>query len=276
MPAAHAPDSSAASRAAALLHEAWVTGRQLDGLPEEVRPRDEAAAYRVQRALDAHLGRPVGWKLGATSAAAQQSLGVPGPFYARLFEGHLVPDGGTLPGLPATMGIAEAEFAFVLGRDLPASGAPYGRSDVLAAIAELRPAIEVPESRYVDVKAAGGAQLVADAGCGRWIVLGAPAAAFDPDALPGTAVSVAVNGEEVARGSGAAVLGNPVDALAWLASALAAAGLGLRAGDVVMTGASAPPNPVRAGDLVEAAFAGLGSVSVALPGAPGGPAGPAA
>ncbi len=261
-------EATADTRAAALLHDAWVLGQQLDGLPADVRPQDEAAAYRVQRALDAHLGTPVGWKLGATSAAAQQSLGVPGPFYARLFAGHVMPNGGTLPGVPATMGIAEAEFAFVVGRDLPPAGAPYGRADVLAAIAELRPAIEIPESRYADFKAAGGAQLVADAGCGRWIVLGPPCPAFDADSLAAATVAVSVNGEEVAQGSGAAVLGSPVAALEWLANALAAAGLGLAAGDIVMTGASAPPNPVRAGDRVEASFAGIGRVSVTLPAAP--------
>ena len=257
--------TATSSRAARALYDAWQTARPLAGLPEAIRPRDEAAGYRVQRAFDELLGTPVGWKIGATSEAAQRALGVPGPFYGRLFDRFLVADGVTLPALPATMLLAEAEFAFRLGRDLPSERAPFARDDVLAAVAALVPAIEIPESRFSDFAAAGAAQLIADAACARYIVLGAPCTDWDPEALASHSVTISVNGLEAARGSGGNVLGNPCTALVWLANELARAGQVLRAGDIVMSGACAAPNPIRGGDHVEADFGALGRVAVTMP-----------
>ena len=254
-----------ARRAALALYDAWQTAGQLDGLPEAIRPQDEAAGYRVQRALDELLGTPVGWKIGATGEAAQRLLGVPGPFYGRLFERFLVAAGETLPALPATMLVGEAEFAFRLGRDLPAERAPFSRDDVVAAVAALVPAIEIPESRFIDFRTVGPAELVADAACARFVILGAPCTDWDPDALASHAVTISVNGLEAARGSGGAVLGNPCAALVWLANALARAGQGLGAGDIVMSGSCAAPNPITGGDRMEADFGVLGRVAVTMP-----------
>lgn len=251
--------------AARALYTAWQTGCPLDGLPDSLRPADVAAGYRVQRALDELLGTPVGWKIGATGEGAQQLLGVAGPFYGRLFESFVVADGGTLPALPATMFIAEAEFAFRLGSDLPAEQAPFSRSDVLAAVAAVVPALELPDSRFGDFRALGAPQLVADDACARFIVLGPACTDWDPDALANHAVTILVNGLEAARGNGGTVLGNPCTALVWLANELAATGLSLRAGDIVMSGSCAVPNTIRAGDYLEADFGTLGRVSVTLP-----------
>lgn len=256
---------TAAQRTAGAIHAAWNGSGLLDGLPQELRPRDEAEGYRVQRALDGLLGTPVGWKIGATNKAAQQLLGVGGPFYGRLFEGFLVTAGGAAPALSASMRIAEAEFAFRLGRDLPAGQAPFSRDDVLAVVSELIPAIELPDSRFADFRAGGAPQLIADDACARYVVLGAPCTSWDPDALADHPVTVLVNGAEAARGNGGNVLGNPCNALVWLANALAPAGFGLRAGDVVMSGSTALPNPIGAGDVVDADFGALGRVRVMLP-----------
>lgn len=254
-----------ARTAATALYDAWQSTQLLDGLPDSLRPGDDAAGYRVQRALDELLGTPVGWKIGATGEPAQKLLGVPGPIYGRLFESFLVADGGVLPALPATMLIAEAEFAFRLGRDLPVERAPFSRADVLAAVAALVPAIEVPDSRFSNFRTVGPHQLIADAACARFIVLGAPCTDWDPDALAGHSVLISVNGLEVARGSGGSVLGNPCTALVWLANELAATGLALRAGDIVLSGSCAVPNPIGGGDRVEADFGALGRVAVSVP-----------
>lgn len=254
-----------AERTARAIHAAWQESRLLDGLPEELRPRDEAEGYRAQRALDELRGRPVGWKIGATNEAAQRSVGVAGPFYGRLFADCLVAAGGSAPALASSMRIAEAEFAFRLARDLPADQAPFSRAGVVAAVAELIPAIELPDSRFVDPRAGGAPQLIADGACARFVVLGAPCTDWAPDALADHAVTVLVNGAAAARGSGGNVLGNPCNALVWLANALAQAGLCLRAGDIVITGSAALPNPIGAGDVVDADFGTLGRVRVALP-----------
>lgn len=256
-----------AERTARTIHAAWQESRLLDGLPEELRPRDEAEAYRAQRALDELHGSPVGWKIGATNESAQRSLGVGGPFYGRLFEDCLVTAGESAPALASSMRIAEAEFAFRLARDLPSDQAPFSRADIVAAVSELIPAIELPDSRFVDPLAGGVPQLIADRACARFVVLGAPCTDWDPDALADHGVTMLVNGAEAARGSGGNVLGNPCNALVWLANALAqiGAGLCLRAGDIVITGSAALPNPIAAGDVVDADFGTLGRVRVTLP-----------
>jgi len=157
------------------------------------------------------------------------------------------------------MKVAEAEFAFRMGTPLPKRAAAYGVSEVLAAVASLHPAIEVPDSRYNDFTRVGAAQLIADTACACWFVLG-PATRVDWRALDLARHSVAAyrNGALAGQGSGANVLGDPRSALAWIANELSTYGDGLRAGDVVITGTCLTPVPVSAGDSVKADFGEFG------------------
>jgi 2-keto-4-pentenoate hydratase len=130
---------------------------------------------------------------------------------------------------------------------------------MLAAVASLHPAIEVPDSRYEDFTRVGAAQLIADVACACWFVIG-PATRADWRAIDLSQHRVATyrNGAVAGQGSGGNVLGDPRSALAWIANELCAYGDGLRAGDVVMTGTCLTPVPVSAGDNIKADFGKFG------------------
>ena len=176
------------------------------------------------------------------------------------------PDGATLSMAGNRMAVAEAEFVFVMARDLPPREAPFTRAEVMDAVAELHLGIEVPNSRFVDFTAAGEAQLIADNACAHEFVLGprveVPWRAID---LSRHAVHATVEG--TARryerdGIGANVLGDPRIALTWLANELSGLGVTLAAGQFVTTGTCVVPLEIEAGDVVVADFGVLGSTSV--------------
>jgi 2-keto-4-pentenoate hydratase len=175
----------------------------------------------------------------------------------------LVPSGAQLDAAALTMRVAEAEFAFRMARDLPAGVVP-SRGQVLAAVGALVLAIEVPDSRFDDLLNVGLPSMLADALCCGFLVLGAELPAFDPGALPGMGVRMRANGEVVSEGRGEDVLGDPIDALVWLAGHLAECGEALRAGDLVTTGACTPANPVAPGDQLVAEFDELGDACVSF------------
>lgn len=216
----------------------------------------------MQRALDDLAGPRVGWKLAASNAGGQKTLGVDAPLVAGLYASSVYSSGAAVA--KTSMGVAEAEIAFRIGRDLPAAGAPFDRDEILGAIVEMMPAIELPDSRFDDPGSVGAAQLLADAACAGRIVLGEPATSWRPEELPARQVAVRCNGVVAAEGSGAAVMGDPCEAAVWMADELARYGVGLRAGDVLMTGSLAVPNPVGPGDEVVADFGDLGAVAVRI------------
>ncbi|MBM3489516.1 MAG: hydratase [Alphaproteobacteria bacterium] len=243
--------------------QAWRDDTRLSALPQAVRPGSLAEGYAAQRALAALAGsRCYGWKIAATSAEGQRHIGVDAPLAGRLFESFRLADGAGISVTGLTMRCAEPEFAFRLGHALPPRATSHGEAEVMAAVAGLYLAIEVPDSRFADFAAAGGAQLAADNACARYFVLGPEMADWSGRDLAAVAVTVEVNGRPVSQGSGANVLGDPRRALTWLANHLAGTEGGLKAGDIVTTGAAAKPVTIAAGDRVTAHFAGLGKVSV--------------
>jgi len=247
-----------APAAADLLWTLWSEQRTIDSLPPALRPATLDDSWEVQRELDRRAGARVGWKIAATSPAGQRQIGADGPQLGRLYDRTVVEPGAALPAGPLTMKSAEAEFAFVM------AGAPTAadRASVLEAIGALHPAIEVPDSRFDDFTAVGLPSLVADAMCIAHVVVGPPAPAWTPEELPSHPVRMLRNDEVAARGSGANVLGDPIEALVWLAGVLDARGEALDEGDLVITGACTPPNPVAPGDFLVADFGALGRVDV--------------
>jgi 2-keto-4-pentenoate hydratase len=162
------------------------------------------------------------------------------------------------------MKVAEAEFAFRMGRDLPPRPQPYSVDEVLAAVATLHPAIEVPDSRFDDFTIVGAPQLIADNACAHQFVLG-PAAETDwraLDLVEHRAIGAA--GELTREGKGASVLGDPRVALAWLANELSGLGLTLKAGEVVTTGTCLVPLPIQPGIDVSMDFGALGRVTARI------------
>jgi len=259
--------SPALARASEILWSAWQQGTVIDSLPPEYRPLTRAEGYQVQAAIEARSSSPLfGWKVAATSLAGQRHIQVSGPIAGRLLRERTHPSGLQLSLAANRMAVAEPEFAFRMGRDIPPRRSPYSAVEVTAATADLHPAIEVPDSRFVEFTSAGEAQIIADNACAHEFVLGDAAPqnwrAID---LSTHRVHAEVSGptHRYAReGSGAAVLGNPLAALVWLVNELSSLGITLHCEQVVTTGACMVPLEVRPGDDVLADFGALGAVSV--------------
>ncbi|MCW2295373.1 2-keto-4-pentenoate hydratase [Rhodococcus erythropolis] len=249
--------------AARALAAAWTTDTALTDIPQSCRPRDIGEAWRVQRALDDLLGEPRGWKIAGTSPEGRRHIGAPSPVIGRLYASMIVVPGTAVPrNHTQRMRSAEAEFAFVLGADLPPSDKALDRAHVLGAVADLHPAIELPNSRYADFGDVELPSLVADAMCGGHLLLGARAESWSADELSRQQVVLSgPDGTEISRGSGIDVLGDPIDALIWLANELHCFGYMLRAGDLVTTGAATKPVIVTSPQGLRADFGPLGSVS---------------
>jgi len=246
------------------LWDAWQLGRCITGLPDDCRPRTREDGYSIQSRLEQRSTRPLaGWKIAATSKAGQAHIAVDGPLAGRLLAERVFESGSRLPFGCNHMRVAEAEFAFRMAVDVPPRRAAYSVDEVLDSVATLYPAIEIPDSRYVDFTVVGAAQLIADNACAHDFVLGQPS----PDTwrsidLAAHRVVGSVAGRLEREGIGANVLGDPREALAWLVNELSMLGLTLRAGQVVTTGTCLVPLPIAPGDRVTCDFGGLGSVGV--------------
>lgn len=250
--------------AARLLSDAYRSGVPCAPLRAVVLPEgDVETAYAVQRAQVARWTeqgrRRVGAKAGLTSPAVQQAFGVNQPDFGTLFADMAVPDGAEVDLGRLIQPRVEAEVAFVLGADLPYE--EVTAADVIRATEYLLPSIEIVDSRVAgwDISIV---DTVADNGSSGLFVLGtSPRRPADVDLrLCGMVLEQA--GEPVSVGAGAACLGNPLNAVAWLAGQLARSGRPLTAGDVVLSGALGPMVPVTPGAMYEARISGLGSVRV--------------
>jgi 2-keto-4-pentenoate hydratase len=226
-------------------------------------PADHDEAYAIQEAALAMRGDPpAGWKVGATSAAAMATLRTDRPFAGPVLAGHLLDSTAELTRseLPAAM--VEGEFAFVMSADLGPRDEPYRRDEVAAAVAELRPAIEVVANRYEAGLAAGILNNIADNGANSRLVVGTPVGEWRQVDLAACDVSMTIGGEIVGRGSGADVMGHPLESLVWLANHLRERGTTLRAGQAVTTGSCTGIAPLPPGTVAVADFGELGTVEV--------------
>lgn len=256
-------DITSAKAASALLAQHWKDGTTLAALPPSLRPLSRAEGYAVQAHIETQSRQPLfGWKIAATSLAGQKHIGVDGPIAGRLLAERVYHDGDTLPFGANRMRVAEAEFAFRMGHDLPPRQTPYELSEVLDAVADLHLAIEIPDSRYVDYVTAGAPQLIADNACAHCFVLGpkAPATWRQLD-LPAHRVVGRVSDRLERDGVGANVLGDPRVALMWLVNELSSIGVTLAVGQVVTTGTCLVPLEIEPQDRVVVDFGVLGQIS---------------
>jgi 2-keto-4-pentenoate hydratase len=238
------------------------SGGAIPPLRDGLDPLDADGAYAVQ-AINTRLWqtagrRIVGRKAGLTADAVQKQLGVNQPDFGVLFDDMRVADGGTLDPANCLQPKAEAEIAFVLGATLP--DLQTSPEAVATAVATVHAAIEIVDSRIADWKITF-ADTVADNGSSAFFVLGElglPLAGLD---LGGAAMALSINGEVRSTGAGSAVLGNPLNAVAWLASTLAQRGEPLAAGDIVLAGALGPMVTLSPGDHVHTHITGLGEAA---------------
>ncbi|MFW2333555.1 2-keto-4-pentenoate hydratase [Ilumatobacter sp.] len=256
-------DRALVEQAAKILREATESGQVCDPVREVVgTATDIDVGYAIQQVntdLDVAGGRRVsGRKIGVTSRAVQEQIGVDQPDYGTLFVDMEFGDGIELPISRLMQPRAEAEVALVLEHDLDKG--EHSFADIVRATAFALPSIEVVDSRIAgwDIRIV---DTVADnASCGLYVLGGKPVPLRDVD-LRTIPMSMTLGGEEVSTGEGAACLGHPLHAARWLADTMSERGTPLRAGDVVMTGALGPMKPIAAGDTVVATFGDLGTVT---------------
>ena len=254
--------------ATALLTRAQATGTPCAPVRDLLPPGDIDAAYAVQTALIAAWtaagARVVGRKIGLTNPKVQAQLGVDRPDFGVLLDDMQVGSEETVDIDRLLQPRIEAEVAFVLAHDLDGSG-PFDAATVRGAVGHAVAALEIVDSRVAgwDI---GIVDTVADNGSSALFVLGdtrAGTAGLNPVDVTMTLVRTDTEGrtETVSQGSGADCLGDPLAALAWLATEARDRGAPLRAGDVVLSGALGPMVDVRPGDRFEAVLTGLGSVT---------------
>ena len=232
----------------------------IDKMDPAHAPRTVEDGYAVQSIVIQRFQRPIaGWKIGCTSRLAQEMLGISESFFGPVFEDvflksptWLPPDRFIRPGI-------EGEIAFTLKQGLEPRRAPYSRAEVEAAIDKVFAAIEVIDTCFKDFSNAGAANLIADLAAN-----GALAAFEGVDYEPGMDLKsveliMTVNNAEVGRGVGADALGDPVDALVWLANAASRRGIGLKAGEIVSTGTCTGLVWLEPGQQVELNVSGIGS-----------------
>lgn len=252
-------------RAALALRQAATSGKPCEPVRTLFAPGDVEAAYRVQHFNTAHElaqgRRIIGCKIGLTSPAVQKQLGVDQPDYGVLFADTCHADGAEISLSRILQPKAEAEITMRLGRDLATPG--FTMLDVIAAVEALLPSIEIVGSRVRNWDISIVDTIADNASAGALVLGWQPAPASQVD-LRLCGMVMNRNGEQASTGIGAACLGNPMNALLWLAQKMLAHGTPLRAGDVVMTGALGPMVPVAPGDWIEARISGLGSVHARL------------
>jgi 2-keto-4-pentenoate hydratase len=228
-------------------------------LSAELSGFDVAAGYAVQRQLRAGAGPLAGWKLGVTSRAKQVQVGVTEPVRGFLAAANALDIGAPLPVTELIQPRAEPEIAFVIGADL--AGPAVSSADVLAATYGVAVAIEILDSVYRDYRFSMADVVADNTSAGRFLVGPCvPASGID---LRLTGVVLEHNGEVVATAAGAAALGHPAAAVAWLVRSLAAEGEGLHAGSVVLSGGLTAAIDIRAGDVVTVTADHLGSLELA-------------
>jgi 2-keto-4-pentenoate hydratase len=257
--------SAAEDPLAELAERLWDAGASrapvspLSGMRPGLRPEEAYAiqARNIGRRLAA--GRTIsGRKLGLTSLAIQELLGISGPISGVLLDDMFAEESDQIRYAQFIQPRAEAEIALRLGTDL--SGPGVSTAQALAAIDGALAAIEIGDSRIADWRVKLVDSVADNASAGRLVLGGRviPVGGLDLRLL---GMLFYRNGVPIDSGAGAAALGHPARCVAWLANHLAAQGTGLARGDIVLTGGLHRMVPVRPGDVLRAEFAHLGAVS---------------
>ncbi len=248
-------------QSAARLREARRTGVTCEPVRDLLEGMEVTDAYEVQLMnieLDESDGAEViGWKAGLTARSVQLQLGVGTPDFGALLNTCGYGDGEPVPLNRLLQPKIEAEVGFVLERDLP--DRRVTAADILRATAFVVPAFEIVASRITNWDITILDTVADNASSGLFTLGLKPVLLKDVD-VGEAAMSMTLDGAEVSRGSGRACMGNPVNAVVWLANTLCALGKPLRAGDLILSGALGPMVNVDGTSRFEASIEGLGTV----------------
>ena len=254
-----------ATEAACLLMDAWDNSAVLPTLPASCAPANEAEAIQINDAIMAGNPHPIGgWKIGATGEGPQKALGLSQPFVGGIRAANVITGDAEFAFADLNRPLIESEYAYRLKADLPASGAPHDRATVEAAIGSLIAGIEVPLSRLGAENGLGPLALVADHGGTGYYVIGAEHENWrDIDAI-NTEVALTFDGVEAARGTGEAMMGDPINAVVWFANHMAAKGIDLKSGQFISTGSCTGVIPAPGPVAAVADFGAEGQVKLTL------------
>ncbi|WP_442793700.1 2-oxo-3-hexenedioate decarboxylase [Paraburkholderia sp. ZP32-5] len=258
-------DDASIERLAALLHDAEAQAREVTKITDELPQLTQADAYAIQRAIlrrrQAAGEQLSGRKMGLTSPAKMQQMGVARPIHGFLTGRGCVADGATLPMHGLIHPKVEAEIAFTTSRELRGPGCTA--TEALAALDMAYAAIEVIDSRYRDFRFDLVSVIADNTSAARYVIgaRGVPAVGLD---LRHLGVVLEKNGEVLATGAGAAVLGHPAASVAALVNLLAEEGEVLPAGTLVMTGGITEAFRVEAGDTVRVSVQSVGTAELTL------------
>ena len=249
--------------AAKRLREAAKNRKTCEPVRNLIGETDIEKAYAVQEintALRIAEGaKVVGSKIGLTSPVVQQQFGIGKPDFGMLWDDKEVLNGGEVSVQEIMQPRAEAEIAFVLGKDL--DGEAITSVDVLSSIEYALASIELVGSRIEGWDIRITDTIADNASASHWVVGHKPVKLENLD-LINCKMVMEQNGKVASEGKGAACLGSPVNAMLWLAKKMARLGKPMRAGDLILTGAIGPMVKVKAGDHFRAVIEGLGEVSV--------------
>jgi len=244
-----------ARRAARVLLKARQSGVRLHALPDDVRPTTSAEAYAIQDVVIQEIGAIGGWKVGAKSPSAE-------PNCAPLPAALILRSPQLFAAKTFALNGVEAELAFTVARDLPRRSAPYHEAEMPAAMASMHPAIEVVDSRFLDLANTDALSLLADFQSHGALVLGTGIGLPHSFAFDEQMVRLDSEGVRVIEAKGSNAAGNLARLLAWLANHAAARSRGLRRGDVITTGSWTGLRFCSPGTRVHADFPSIGTVEV--------------
>jgi 2-oxo-3-hexenedioate decarboxylase/2-keto-4-pentenoate hydratase len=235
-------------------------------LPPALYPADMKEAEAIRAAfqdIEEKEGRgPIaGYKIGLTTPVMQKLCGVDEPCYGAIFAGEVHRGRAEVPAARHCRLGVESEIAFRLGADLPDGG---DREALVGAVDAAMAAIELIEDLGADYRRLDARAMVAGNVWNAGIVLGPPVRDWRALDLARATAQLVINGREIGAGRGGDVMGSPLNALAWLADALAAAGAPLCRGMIVMTGSMVPIHYPRPGDHVRVAVSGLGAAELTV------------
>jgi 2-keto-4-pentenoate hydratase len=249
-----------------LLLKARADHKTIPCLPSKQHPKDLLEAYKFQEMLVQRLpenaGGTIGYKVACTNKLAQDLLSVNEPFYGRLLSQTSFLDGAQLASRNFFFRCIEAEFSFEIAEDLPMRAVEPG--EISTYVQSILPSIEIVDSRFVDwLKIDAHSHIVDNACHGAW-VRGKACTDWRHLDLATEQVKLIVNGQIKREGSGEAVLGNPLNVLAWLANSLYKNGTQLKAGEFVSTGITTDVYFAEAKDKIRADFGAIGQVEVSF------------
>lgn len=248
------------------LYSALRNQQMIDPLTDRAPDMTIEDAYQVssallQKRIDIDGEKVIGKKIGVTSAAVQNMLGVHQPDFGYLTDAMVAEEGEPLSITDKMIQPrAEGEIAFVLKKDLIGPG--ITASDVLQATDFIVPCFEIVDSRVRDWKIKIQDTVADNASCG-YFLLGQDA--VDPRSidLSTCGMVLELNGKLASTGAGAAALGSsPVSCVVWLANMLGSLGTPLKAGEVILSGSLVPLQPVKAGDYMSVSIGGMGRTAV--------------